>query len=277
MASYQYPGTINLACERGDVAAVAAALDAGSDPDNANWGHWTPLVRAARWGHTAVVKLLLERGADANLAGVDCCTPLQAAVSGDYFDIVQLLLEHGADMVVSDVGDRSPLHIAAGKHDVRTIDALLASPSGPEAVLLKDTHGRGVMHDWAAMAVCVAQYSQTADSPAVSQALAALRSLRRAGARTDFSADHQSYCCVRMQFEEGTLPLRALEELAAGREPYPPNAVLQLLRPVASASSEAAAAGGQAVELSPAQVARKALVMSIARILLEAAQADPAS
>ncbi|MGX9147797.1 ankyrin repeat domain-containing protein [Mesorhizobium sp. 128a] len=55
---------IHDAAKKGDVAAVAAALDSGIGVDESD-GSGTPLYLAVRAGRLAVAKLLIERGADA--------------------------------------------------------------------------------------------------------------------------------------------------------------------------------------------------------------------
>ena len=62
-----HAAAIHDAAKKGDVAAVAAALDAGVGVDESN-GSATPLYLAVRGGHFAAAKLLMERGADVNAA-----------------------------------------------------------------------------------------------------------------------------------------------------------------------------------------------------------------
>ncbi|WP_419695657.1 ankyrin repeat domain-containing protein [Mesorhizobium muleiense] len=62
-----HAAAIHDAAKTGDVAAIAAALDAGADVDESD-GQATPLYLAVRGGHFAAAKLLIERGADVNAA-----------------------------------------------------------------------------------------------------------------------------------------------------------------------------------------------------------------
>jgi ankyrin repeat protein len=94
--------------ERGDVARVAALLDAHPDIVNeratleGHTGRRTALHFAVNHDSTAVVALLLERGADPNIRDEgDNATPLHFAAEHVALDIVRLLVEHGADTVGS--------------------------------------------------------------------------------------------------------------------------------------------------------------------------------
>lgn len=100
---------IHDAAMKGDVAAVAAALDAGADVNEVDGV--TALYVASKDGDIEVVSLLLERGADANLP-VRWGTPLYVAALRGHADIVKLLLDHGAK---PDQPSKSlmPLHVAA--------------------------------------------------------------------------------------------------------------------------------------------------------------------
>ena len=92
--------------ERGDVALVAALLDAHPDIVNeralleGHTGRRTALHFAVNRDSTAVVALLLERGADPNLRDEgDNAMPLHFAAEHGAMDIVRLLVEHGADPI----------------------------------------------------------------------------------------------------------------------------------------------------------------------------------
>ena len=56
---------IHDAAQNGDIAAIAAALDAGAVIDESD-GTATPLYYAVWMGHIDAAKLLIERGADVN-------------------------------------------------------------------------------------------------------------------------------------------------------------------------------------------------------------------
>ncbi len=102
--------------ERGDVALVAALLDAHPDivneraPLEGHTGRRTALHFAVNRDSTAVVDLLLERGADPNIRDEgDNALPLHFAAEHGAMGIVRLLIEHGADPVGS--GDHHELDV----------------------------------------------------------------------------------------------------------------------------------------------------------------------
>ena len=57
----------------------------------------TPLLAAAKGGHTRCIEVLLEHGADVNQANCEGWTPLMAAVRFANRDTTRLLLKHKAD------------------------------------------------------------------------------------------------------------------------------------------------------------------------------------
>ncbi len=84
----------DAACGR--TQALAAALQAGGDPNSRTSAGEPPLLLAAHNGHTDCVHLLLEYGANPNSRGSDG-TPLIHAVRNSHVEIVRDLLRHGAD------------------------------------------------------------------------------------------------------------------------------------------------------------------------------------
>jgi ankyrin repeat protein len=94
-----YDLTVAAAC--GDLAHVAAALDAAPDRIREARPHGRrPLSAAVVFGHDAIVRLLLDRGADPAWAeGADGPrgTALHAAARRGDIALVDLLLDHGAD------------------------------------------------------------------------------------------------------------------------------------------------------------------------------------
>jgi cytochrome c len=87
--------TIHDYAKRGDVAGIAAALDAGSDVNDHD-GLGTPLTHAVKKGHFAAAELLIARGANVNLSTMYYGEPIMLATRKSRVDLVELLLEHGA-------------------------------------------------------------------------------------------------------------------------------------------------------------------------------------
>src|SRR5262245_37707914 len=66
---------IHDAAKKGDIAAIAAALDAGANVNDSD-GYATPLYHAVNRQHLDAAKLLIERGADVNAGTKIGDTPL---------------------------------------------------------------------------------------------------------------------------------------------------------------------------------------------------------
>lgn len=116
---------IHDAAKKGDVVAIAAALDAGAnvnDPD----GFATPLYYAVSRQHLDAAKLLIARGADVNVGSKISGPPLKAAVAKSKPELITLLLEHGADPKVA-VGDETVLHQAVRQGCLDCVKALVAA------------------------------------------------------------------------------------------------------------------------------------------------------
>ncbi|HUF68928.1 MAG TPA: ankyrin repeat domain-containing protein, partial [Longimicrobiales bacterium] len=80
-------------------------------------GGLTPLLHAARQGHTESVHALVEAGADVNTVSAgDGTSPLLIASINGRFDIGMYLLEHGADPNVASHANVTPLYGALNVH-----------------------------------------------------------------------------------------------------------------------------------------------------------------
>ncbi|CAE7376239.1 unnamed protein product, partial [Symbiodinium sp. CCMP2456] len=113
--------TISLkeAASKGDVAALAAHRQAGSDLD-ANLGvastekGWTAAHYAASYGHAAALKFLHEAGANLNATtDYDGATPAMVAAQHCKEDALKALAEAGADLQKPNIHGRTPAHLVA--------------------------------------------------------------------------------------------------------------------------------------------------------------------
>src|SRR5215210_7838890 len=85
------------AARKGDLVAVKAFLDKGTDVNAKTQYGATALAYAADKGHVEVVRLLVERGADVNVRDTFYGeAPIGWASSKGYTEIVKLLLDKGA-------------------------------------------------------------------------------------------------------------------------------------------------------------------------------------
>jgi len=76
-------------------------------------GGFTPLLLAAREGHTDAVQALLESGADVNqVSAGDRTSPLLVATINGHFDLARLLLDRGADATRAAANGVTPLYAA---------------------------------------------------------------------------------------------------------------------------------------------------------------------
>ena len=78
---------IHDAAKKGDVAAIAAALDAGANVNDFD-GLAAPLYYAVNRQHLDAAKLLIERGADVNAQSKIGGSPLMAAVARNQLEFI---------------------------------------------------------------------------------------------------------------------------------------------------------------------------------------------
>jgi cytochrome c len=90
-----FAGAVHEAAKKGDLVAIAEALDAGADA-NAPDKLAGPLFYAVQNDHLDAAKLLIDRGADVNAIS-RIGLPITVAVLKGYPDLIILLLAHGAD------------------------------------------------------------------------------------------------------------------------------------------------------------------------------------
>jgi cytochrome c len=136
-----HAAAIHDAATKGDVAAIAAALDAGADIDESD-GQATPLYLAVRGGHAAAVQLLMERGADVNAAPTLLGPALMPALAKRRVDLIKLLLDGGADPN-SYRNREAALHIAVRSGCLDCVKALVEAGADVNA---KTKDGKTPLH-----------------------------------------------------------------------------------------------------------------------------------
>jgi cytochrome c len=113
---------IHEAAKSGDVAALTAMLDGGTDV-NLSDGSGTPLYYAVTGRHFDAVKLLLAHGADTNRSYAFGPPLTSAAWKGD-LPILKVLLDHGANPN-SEFRTQTALHMAAERGSLECVEALV--------------------------------------------------------------------------------------------------------------------------------------------------------
>ncbi|XP_045679794.1 60 kDa lysophospholipase isoform X2 [Phyllostomus hastatus] len=99
------PGLACAAAHAGDVEALRALAELGSDLSLQDFSGQTPLHVAARRGHAGVVTMLLQRGVDVSARDEDGCSPLLLAVRGRHLGVIGLLRAAGARLSPPELED----------------------------------------------------------------------------------------------------------------------------------------------------------------------------
>lgn len=141
-----YGQSLIKAVEAGDAAAVAAALEAGEEPDRRLPPFlMTPLTVATARGQTEIVRLMLDRGGDPDIRVLQGANALAVAVRSCAagMDLVDLLIAAEADLENRSGNGLTPLLIAV--QDNRTELALHLIEAGADARALTP-FGDGVLN-----------------------------------------------------------------------------------------------------------------------------------
>jgi ankyrin repeat protein len=90
--------------KRGDVIGVRALVASGVPVDSRNRFGWTPLMLAAKSGHTGIVDYLLSAGASVGSVNNFGASPLAYATLSGECSVIQSLLSAGAPVDVKPQG-----------------------------------------------------------------------------------------------------------------------------------------------------------------------------
>jgi cytochrome c len=168
--STTFAAAIHEAAKGGDIAKIAAALDAGADVNDAV-GSPSPLYQAVRRGHLEAAKFLIERGADANAdEKAGRVSPLMAAVTKAKVELIELLLASGADPnTQSDY--QNAIHVAAKIGCLPCVKALVAAGADVNA-RTTDEFDRTALHlarmlDYGEVADHLLSHGATITTPAL--------------------------------------------------------------------------------------------------------------
>ena len=134
------------AAEQGDLNALDQLLAQHRQPDVRDSCDWTPLMKAALYGHTPVVARLLDAGASLDAVDKGGYTAMMLAASNNHAAAVELLLQRGAmvDHQESTEGWTALIWAAKQGH-AKSVESLLRHRADPT---LKDFGGKTAM-DWA--------------------------------------------------------------------------------------------------------------------------------
>jgi ankyrin repeat protein len=113
------------AADKGDVAGVRGALDAGAPVEGTDRRGRTALIRAAAAGHAAAVGLLAQRGARVDARDYSGQSALMAALARGHGEAARRLLEGGAN-ANDELPPWSALRLAAFTGAEAAVEALLA-------------------------------------------------------------------------------------------------------------------------------------------------------
>ena len=89
--------TLFALVDRGDLAGVTKALEAGASAQTEDRFGVSLTHRAAAGGHAELLRLLLARGATADCTSDVGNTPLMLAAANGHLPVVELLLAEGVD------------------------------------------------------------------------------------------------------------------------------------------------------------------------------------
>ncbi len=144
LAAALFLGSVPLATDapladaamRNEEARVAALLEEGANPDQAQGDGMTALHWAAAHGNGRMASMLLESGASPSPGTrIGAYQPLHLAAKAGAAEVVELLLSYGADpsAPLQSSGGARPLHFAAESGSPEAVSALLDAGADPNA------------------------------------------------------------------------------------------------------------------------------------------------
>ncbi len=116
-----------LAARKGHTEIAKLLIKAGSHTNAKNKTGWTPLHIAAGYGRTEATKLLIEGRAEANAKDKDGWTPLHIAAWLGHIETVKVLVEARANIEAKGGNDWTPLHVATYHGRIRVVKVLIES------------------------------------------------------------------------------------------------------------------------------------------------------
>jgi ankyrin repeat protein len=132
-----------LAVQRGNVAAIDAALRDGLDVDSRDDTGVTPLAAAARGGHLEAVRRLLAVGAAMDASVPVVGTPLMVAAMNGHHDVMRELIDRGAKVnAAARPTGRTALWYARVNDDEDAVRLLIAAGAVAEGDATHEAHER---------------------------------------------------------------------------------------------------------------------------------------
>lgn len=122
---------LNCAAFDGDYYRLKRLIEAGADPNKADYDRRSPLHVAASKGDGDISQLLIEHGVDVNISDKFGNTPLLEAVKGGHDEVASLLVKAGASLAIDDAGGF--LCTTVVKRDLNLLKRVLANGINPNA------------------------------------------------------------------------------------------------------------------------------------------------
>ena len=145
---------IHSAADEGFAEVMGALVQFGADmespvPHPAIHVGFTPLMLAARRGHTSSVEALINSGVNLNVAKSDGYTAVHLASLNGQVDSLRVLLSAGADHSAVEENNFAPLHVAVRNNQLEVVRTLLTAGVDPD---IRGPSGLTALHFAAYMA-----------------------------------------------------------------------------------------------------------------------------